>query len=231
MASRTIPIPRQRDDGGRTEHGAPGMARPAWVKGGAFALCAAALSLLAVPVRGGAQPADEFFHGGAQSYIQGQKEKAKDQVITGLKQYPQDAKLNAMAVLLQKPEEKPPQQQPQNQQEKDQQDQKEQQKDQKDQSQDQQKQSESKPQESKQDQSQPQSQDKPDKSKPNEDQKNGKPAEESEQNAGEEAEAMPGQMTPEQAQQLLDAQKSQEKMLPAKPEAQAPPQNRRLRDW
>jgi hypothetical protein len=214
------------------------MARPAWVKGGAFALCAAALSLLAVPVRGGAQPADEFFHGGAQSYIQGQKEKAKDQVITGLKQYPQDAKLNAMAVLLQKPEEKPPQQQPQNQQEKDQQDQqqkeqKEPQKDQKDQSQEEQKQSESKPQESKQDQSQPQSQEKPDQGKPdkNEDQKNGQPADKSEQNAGEEAEAMPGQMTPEQAQQLLDAQKSQEKMWPPKPETKAPPQNRRLRDW
>jgi hypothetical protein len=34
--------------------------------------------LLTFPGRGVAQIADDFFHGGAQSYIHGQKEKAKD---------------------------------------------------------------------------------------------------------------------------------------------------------
>src|SRR6185369_1574541 len=88
---------------------------------GSLLLCAAPVWLLAFPVRAGAQPADEFFHGGAQSYIQGQKEKAKEQVTSGLKQFPEDAKLNAMAVLLQKQEEKrQQQQQSQDQQQKDQ---------------------------------------------------------------------------------------------------------------
>jgi Ca-activated chloride channel family protein len=40
-----------------------------------------------------------------------------------------------------------------------------------------------------------------------------------------------GQMTPEQAQQLLDTQKSQEKMLPAKPVAKPNDRSRPLRDW
>ena len=54
---------------------------------GSLLLCAAAVWLLAFPVRAGAQPADEFFHGGAQSYIQGQKEKAKELADNWVKDY------------------------------------------------------------------------------------------------------------------------------------------------
>ena len=40
-----------------------------------------------------------------------------------------------------------------------------------------------------------------------------------------------GQMTPQQAQQLLDAQKGQEMMLPVKPEGKPRDPNKPLRDW
>jgi hypothetical protein len=207
--------------------------------------CAAAVWLLAFPVRAGAQPADEFFHGGAQSYIQGQKEKAKEQVTSGLKQFPEDAKLNAMAVLLQKQEEKrQQQQQSQDQQQKDQSqdkqqsqqsesDQQQSQKDQEKKSQDQKKQEEKE--QGKPDQKQDQQPDQKPDEKKDEQQKSaenaGKPGEPSTEQGDEQAQGIPGQMSPEQAQQLLDAQKTQEKLLPAKPEAKAAARNRRLRDW
>ena len=209
---------------------------------GSVLLCAAALWLLAFPVRAGAQPADEFFHGGAQSYIQGQKEKAKEQVTSGLKQFPEDAKLNAMAVLLQKQEEKRQQQQSQDQQQKDQSQDKQQaqqsdsneQQSQKDpQRQDQKKQEEKE--QAKQDQKQDQQPDQKSEEQKDEQQKSaenaGKPGEPSTEQGNEQAQGIPGQMSPEQAQQLLDAQKTQEKLLPAKPEAKAAARNRRLRDW
>ncbi len=41
----------------------------------------------------------------------------------------------------------------------------------------------------------------------------------------------PGEMTQEQAQQLLDTQKNSEKMLPAKPNNKAPDRAKPLRDW
>jgi len=207
--------------------------------------CAAAVWLLAFPVRAGAQPADEFFHGGAQSYIQGQKEKAKEKVTSGLKQFPEDAKLNAMAVLLQKQEEKQQQQQqPQDQQQKDQSqdkqqsqqsesDQQQSQKDQEKKSQDQKKQEEKE--QGKPDQKQDQQPDQKPDEKKDEQQKSaenaGKPGEPSTEQGDEQAQGIPGQMSPEQAQQLLDAQKTQEKLLPAKPEAKPAARNRRLRDW
>ncbi|HXU79577.1 MAG TPA: hypothetical protein VN794_23555 [Methylomirabilota bacterium] len=212
---------------------------------GSLLLCAAAVWLLAFPVRAGAQPADEFFHGGAQSYIQGQKEKAKEQVTSGLKQFPEDAKLNAMAVLLQKQEEKrQQQQQSQDQQQKDQSqdkqqsqqsesDQQQSQKDQEKKSQDQKKQEEKE--QGKPDQKQDQQPDQKPDEKKDEQQKSaenaGKPGEPSTEQGDEQAQGIPGQMSPEQAQQLLDAQKTQEKLLPAKPEAKAAARNRRLRDW
>jgi Ca-activated chloride channel family protein len=57
----------------------------------------------------------------------------------------------------------------------------------------------------------------------------GEPGDKDQQQKQEEAYA-PGQMTPQQAKQLLDAQKGDEKMLPVRPVKPADP-SRRLRDW
>ena len=96
------------------------------------------ISLLLTPLCFGAQTAEDYFHGGAQFYISNQTQKAKSEVFSGLKLYPNDQQLNGMAGLLKKAEEQ--QQQQQNQQQ--QQDQ--QKNDQKQQQQEQQKQSEQK---------------------------------------------------------------------------------------
>ena len=40
-----------------------------------------------------------------------------------------------------------------------------------------------------------------------------------------------GQMTPEQAEQLLDAQKDEEQVLQLKPEAKPQDRNRPFKDW
>jgi hypothetical protein len=42
---------------------------------------------------------------------------------------------------------------------------------------------------------------------------------------------MPRQMTPDQAQQLLDAQKGEEQLLPVKPEGKPTDPNRPMKDW
>jgi Ca-activated chloride channel family protein len=46
-----------------------------------------------------------------------------------------------------------------------------------------------------------------------------------------EAAAVPGQMTPEQARQLLDAQKDEEHLLPVQPEKKPIDRTRRFKDW
>ena len=215
--------------------------------GGFVAMLGLALVAFGVPLCAGAQNAEDYFHGGAKSYIHGQKDKAKEEVSNGLKQFPEDVKLNAMAVLLQKPEEKKQQQQQQqDQQQQDQQQQKEQSQEKQ---QSQSKPSDSKEQQEKKDQQQaeqqpkPQDQDKSDQAKeekkqekkgqpsPSASQQSGKPDDKSDDKSQEQGQGIPGQMSPEQAQQLLDAQKGQEKMLPAKPEAKSSSSRRPLRDW
>ena len=47
-----------------------------------------------------AQPADEFFHSGAQSYISNNVAKAREEVDNGLKLYPDDLKLKKLDELL-----------------------------------------------------------------------------------------------------------------------------------
>src|SRR6266568_4534298 len=76
---------------------------------------ALSISLIAFPFGLIAQTADDYFHGGAQSYIQAEKEKAKQEVFTGLQKFPTDPKLNGMAGLLKKQEEEKQQQQQQQQ--------------------------------------------------------------------------------------------------------------------
>src|SRR6266550_1544660 len=47
-----------------------------------------------------AQPADEFFHSGAQSYLSNNVAKAREEVDNGLKLYPDDLKLKKLDELL-----------------------------------------------------------------------------------------------------------------------------------
>ncbi len=78
------------------------------------------LMLMAVSVQG--QSVEEYFHGGAQSFINGDLQTAIAQVETGLSYFPDDPKLNALMQKLQEEQEKQQQQQ-QNQNEQNNQDQ------------------------------------------------------------------------------------------------------------
>src|SRR6266581_3483198 len=73
-----------------------------------------------------AQPADEFFHSGAQSYLSNNVARAREEVDNGLKLYPEDLKLKKLDELLKQQN----QQQKQDQEKKDQQRAKQDQKDQ-----------------------------------------------------------------------------------------------------
>lgn len=62
------------------------------------------------------QTADEYFHGGAQAFINSDLQTAIDQVQTGLNQFPNNPKLNALMQKLQEEQKKQQQQQNQDQQ-------------------------------------------------------------------------------------------------------------------
>lgn len=87
-----------------------------------------------------AQSADQYFHNGAQSFINADLQTAISTVQQGLDQYPNDAKLNALMQKLQEEQERQ-QQQNQEQQEQDQQSQQDQQQNQNEQEQEQEQQS------------------------------------------------------------------------------------------
>ena len=208
---------------------------------------ALSISLLAFPFGLSAQTADDYFHGGAQSYIQAEKEKARQEVFTGLQKFPTDPKLNGMAGLLKKQEEEKQKQQQQQQQQdqkkdqsKDQQKQDSQsQKNDSDQKQDSSEQKEhAKSDEEKQHQEAKQAQEKKDQEQKEQQEKeqqqakqsSGKPDDKSDEKDGEKTYAV-GQMTPEQAQQLLDTQKNEEKLLPVKSTRKPVDRSKPLRDW
>jgi len=200
-------------------------------------LLSLSLFLMVFGVNAQLKDADDFFHSGAQFYVHGKKEESKNEILTGLKFYPNDPKLNGMAVLLKKEEQ---QQQQQNQQSKDDQQKQDQQK-QQDQQQKQPDQSQQKQDASKQDQQKQQQQEqqqqsqagKADEPKPKE-QPAGKPSEDqkepSEEEKQEAAAAAAGEMTPKQAAQLLDAQKGNEQMMPSKPHKPSE-RTKPVKDW
>jgi Ca-activated chloride channel family protein len=178
------------------------------------------------PARAQLMSADDFFHHGAQSYITNNIPKAQEAVDMGLKFYPQDDKLKKLDALLKQQSQQ--QQQNQSQQQKDkQQSQSQKSESQKDQpspkdSPDQQKQDEQKQKEAEQK--------KADQQKKQEAQKSSadKPKD---QQQGEEQPATPGQMTPEEAKRLLDAQKGNEQLLQMKPENKPRNFRRPTKDW
>jgi len=178
-----------------------------------------------------AQSADDFFNGGAHSYISNNIPQALEVVKTGLKQYPDDVKLKKLYELLKQQSQQQSQnnQSPQNQNQQSQPNQPQQQK-----SNSQQNQQPSPP------NSQPQNQNQPNPSGQNNDEQpkqpqptpGGKPGDEKPENQnGQGQPVTAGQMTPEDAKRLLDAQKGDEQFLQLNP--QGKPQNQQLpvKDW
>jgi Ca-activated chloride channel family protein len=186
------------------------------------------LSLLLAWQKTSAQlaPADDFFHGGAQLYISNNVPAALERVEMGLKTYPDDEKLKKLEQLLKHQQQQNQQQQnqqsqqPQNDQQKKSGEQKKQ--DQQKQDSQQQKQDEKKQSGQKKDEEQkPQEQKKGSGDKPkdeNQKQQQGQPVK-------------PGEMTPEEAKRLLDAQKGNEQLLQLKPENKPHNPNRPVKDW
>jgi hypothetical protein len=173
--------------------------------------------LLLATLAARAQTADDYFNSGAQFYISNNIPAALKKTENGLQLYPDDEKLQKLEKLLK-------QQQKQNQQQQNQQNQSQQQKSQ-------QNSSGQKNQQQKQDQS---GQKKNEQQKQSEQQKSsaGKKNGEKPENQKTANQQVPaGQMTPEEAKRLLDAQKGDEQVLQLKPKE--PPQNpnQPIKDW
>jgi Ca-activated chloride channel family protein len=166
-------------------------------------------------------PADDFFNSGAQLYISNNVPAALERVELGLKTYPDDVKLKKLEQLLK-------QQQQQNQQQQNQQNQSQQQK------QDQQKNQQQQNQQSSQKNSQDQQKQDQQKQNQAEQQKASAQKKDGEKQDKQDAEGQPvkaGQMTPEEAKRLLDAQKDNEQVLQLKPQGKPEDQNRPVKDW
>ncbi len=160
-----------------------------------------------------AQPADEFFHHGAQSYLSNNVAKAREEVDHGRKLFPDDIKLKKLDELLKQQQQ---QQQSKNDQEK-------QDQEKKDQQQQQQQDQQNQQQQSNQDQ---QKQDQQTKSS------GGKKDQKDEQQQGEPSQPMQAQaMTPQEAKQLLDAQKGEERTFVFGPTNKTSSNGRVFKDW
>jgi Mg-chelatase subunit ChlI len=183
------------------------------------------LSLLLAALAARAQTAEEFFNGGAQFYISNSIPSALEKVEGGLKIYPDDVKLKKLHELLKQQQQSQSSQSQQNQQQQNQQNQQQQnQQQQKQNSQDQQKRDEQK-------QSQT-SQKKEDEQKQQEQQKSSAEKKNGQENQNEQGQPVAaGQMTPEEAKRLLDAQKGNEQLLQWKPQGKPENQNRPVKDW
>jgi hypothetical protein len=153
-------------------------------------------------------PADDFFNGGAQLYISNNIPAALEKTENGLKLYPNDEKLKKLEELLKQQQQQQQQSQSQQNSNNQQNQQQSQQNSQGQKKDDQQKQSEQ----------QKSSAEKKDGQKPDD------------QNA-EGQRVAPGQMTPEEAKRLLDAQKGNEQVLQLKPQGKPEDQNKPVKDW
>jgi hypothetical protein len=160
-----------------------------------------------------AQTADDFFHGGAMFYLSNNIPKAKEEVASGLKLFPDDLKLKKLEELLNQQQQSQSDQQQQQQQQKDQEKQDAEQKRQ-------------------QDQNQEQQQQQPDKSsQPKDQQQQDQQQADGKDQGGQPAGAGPHAMTPQEARQLLDAQKGEEQFLQFRPAEKVERRQRPLKDW
>jgi outer membrane biosynthesis protein TonB len=165
-------------------------------------------------------PAEDFFNSGAQLYISNNVPAALERVEMGLKTHPDDEKLKKLEQLLK-------QQQQQQQDQKDQQ--QKQDKDQKPQPKDQEKKSDHQKQDEQNqpDQKQDEEQKPPEQKKDSGDQ----PKDEKPEPPPAQPPVKPGEMTPDEAKRLLDAQKGNEQLLQLKPEGKPRNPLRPVKDW
>ena len=179
-------------------------------------------------------PAEDFFNGGAQFYISNNIPEALERVEMGLRTYPDDVKLKKLEELL-----KQKQQQQQQQQQQDQQDQQKPppKKDQPNNSQGELQQTAD---QSKEKRPQPKpkedgkNQDMPDPKQAEQKPANEKNAEKSDEKPPENQQApalKAGEMKPEEAKRLLDAQKDGERLLQLKPPEKPRNSSRPVKDW
>jgi len=186
------------------------------------------LGLAGRPAAAQLAPADDFFNSGAQSYISNNIPAALQHVEDGLKTYPNDEKLKKLEQLLkqQQQQQQQEQQQKQDQQKQQKQDQQKQQKQQSSSqnSEEQQKQDEEKQKQDEQKKEDGQKQ--PDQQAAAAQKKDGEKPEKPEDAQAVKA----GEMTPDEAKQLLDAQKGNEQLLQMKPPEKRDP-SRPIKDW
>jgi len=165
-------------------------------------------------------PADDFFKSGAQLYISNNIPSALARTEAGLKIYPDNVKLKKLEELLKQQQQSQQQQSQQNQQDQSQ-------------KQDQQNQNQQKP-----DQNQP-PKDQQSKSQPEQpkDQQQPQPAnsagkQDDEKKDDQQAQASADkEMSPQEAQKLLDAQKGNEQLLQLKPPGKPQDNQKPVKDW
>jgi Ca-activated chloride channel family protein len=179
-----------------------------------------------------AQSADDYFNGGAHAYITNNIPEALKSVETGLKQYPDDVKLKKLYELLKQQGQQQQQdnQSQQNQNQRSQPNQSQQQQSQKNQQnqQNQQQQQQSLQNQGARNQSGQQNQTPPQQPQAS----NGKQGGEKQENQSEQGQPLAaGQMSPEAAKRLLDAQKGDEQFLQLKPEVKPRDNQRPIKDW
>jgi Mg-chelatase subunit ChlI len=167
-------------------------------------------------------PAGDFFNTGAQFYISNNIPSALEKVEGGLKIYPNDEKLKKLEALLKQQQQ---QQSQQNQKQQNQQQNQSKQQQQKNQQQNQQQQQQNSQDQQKQDQ-----QKKDEQQKQQEQQKSSAEKKDGQQNEQGQPVAA-GQMTPEEAKRLLDAQKGDEQVLQWKPQGKPKNPNQPVKDW
>jgi Mg-chelatase subunit ChlI len=186
----------------------------------------ASLSLLLAALSGaGAQTADDFFHGGALSYLSNNIPGALETVTNGLQRFPDDPKLKKLYELLNQQQQQNQQNQKDQKQDQKQDDKKDNQSQQQQAKNDQQKKEEQKKQQEKQDKQDQQKRDQ--QQTKSGDQSRNKP----ENKPGESQQVNAHAMTPQEAKQLLDAQKGDEKVLQFVPQDEPKNQGKKLKDW
>ncbi|PWU13033.1 MAG: hypothetical protein C5B50_20135 [Verrucomicrobia bacterium] len=187
----------------------------------AISLTLAAMPLAAQITNRSVLGTDEYFRFAATNFVFAENEAASNWVHQGLLKFRNDKRLQALAGLV--PTNQPPPQ-PQNQPKPDQQNQQDQQKQQ------QQNKSGQKGDDKEQQQNQESQKDKQDQQQAS--QASGQQKKDSEEKEQKDAAAYAaGQMTQEQAEQLLDAQKEEEQVLPVKPEGKPMDRARKIKDW
>jgi Mg-chelatase subunit ChlI len=185
------------------------------------------LSLLLAALAARAQTAEDIFNSGAQFDISNNIPSALEKVEGGLKIYPDDVKLKKLEELLKQQQQSQSSQSQQNQQNQSQQQQSQnkqqtqQQNSSSQQNQQQQQENKNQAGQKKDEQEKQQGQQKASAEK--------KDGQEKQNEQGQPVAA--GQMTPEEAKRLLDAQKGNEQVLQLKPQGKPENQNRPIKDW